>query len=46
VFDEFYNSVKPRVVAGNSTTPKLVLERILEDSDVSIRKTAQKTLGK
>jgi Tfp pilus assembly protein PilF len=35
-----------RVVAGNSTTPKLVLERMLEDSDVSIRKTAQKTLGK
>jgi tetratricopeptide (TPR) repeat protein len=35
-----------RVVAGNSTTPNLVLERMLEDSDVSIRKTAQKTLGK
>jgi hypothetical protein len=35
-----------RVVAGNSTTPKHVLERMLEDSDVSIRKTAQKTLGK
>ena len=34
-----------RVVAGNSTTPKHVLERFLEDSDVSVRKTAQKTLS-
>jgi Tfp pilus assembly protein PilF len=35
-----------RVVAGNSTTPKHVLDRLLEDSDVSVRKTAQKTLIK
>lgn len=35
-----------RVVAGNTTTPKHILERLLEDSDVSVRKTAQKTLNK
>jgi Tfp pilus assembly protein PilF len=35
-----------RVVAGNSTTPKHVLDTLLEDSDVSVRKTAQKTLSK
>ena len=34
-----------RVVAGNKTTPRHVLERLQNDEDVSVKKVAQRTLN-